>query len=129
MVTVGCGAANCGDTNYVFCKYAKENAELSKPWVNGSSCTDCGSDNCSDNLCSCNKLCFNYGTLDKKTCTCKCPPYATGDTCEKLVCDKSDLGKIYYFKKNYILYYKYFKLVYPQNMVVIYLGYLHYAIS
>jgi hypothetical protein len=65
---------------------------VSEPWVNGTSCSGCESSECSNNLCSCNKICDNYGTLNKQTCTCNCQPYATGDTCETLICDKSDEG-------------------------------------
>ena len=78
--------------NLAFCNYAISFFQIfeSKPWVNGTSCSGCGE--CSNNLCNCSKLCDNYGTLDKQTCTCHCQPYATGDTCETLICDKSDEG-------------------------------------
>jgi hypothetical protein len=80
------------DYNLGFCNFAigPWNDYASEPWLNGTSCSGCGE--CSNNLCSCNKICDNYGTLDKLTCTCNCQPYATGDTCETLICGQSDEG-------------------------------------
>ncbi len=95
-VAVGCGASKCGNSYYMYCNYAFGQYGVSKPFVSGTPCTNCGQ--CSNNLCGCNKLCANYGTLNKQTCTCACQPYATGDTCETLLCNQSDAGKIYLFK-------------------------------
>ena len=91
-VAVGCGAIQCGSTNYAYCNYAIGQYDYIKPWVSGSSCTNWSSGSCANNLCSCNKLCFNGGTLNKRTCKCTCPVYTAGDAGETLACDKSDAG-------------------------------------
>ena len=95
-VVVGCGASKCGNSIVAYCDFAigqyNELVEdYGKPYVTGSdSCSGCSE--CSNNLCSCNKLCLNFGTLYMQRCTCSCPPYATGDTCQTLICDESDEG-------------------------------------
>ena len=98
-VAVGCGATKCGNSYYAYCNYAVGQYGISQPFVSGKPCTNCSK--CSNNLCSCNKLCANYGKLNKQTCTCTCQPYATGNTCETLICDKSDAGKMYLLRLKY----------------------------
>jgi hypothetical protein len=89
---VGCGMAQCGNGLYAYCNYVfSQTPETIKyPYKAGISCSQCTPGMCANNLCMCNKNCLNYGILDQRTCTCKCKPYATGDECEVLLCDKSD---------------------------------------
>jgi hypothetical protein len=90
LYSIGCGASEC-DTGYVYiCNYATDSYDSKKPYLTGSTCTNCSS--CSNNLCNCNKICQNYGTLNSKTCKCQCLPYATGDNCEIMLCDQNDAG-------------------------------------
>jgi hypothetical protein len=82
--------SRCGGSIYAFCNYAKGQMTTALPYTSGTPCSQCALGLCSNNLCHCSKVCQNYGTLDTSTCTCNCTPYATGELCEKLVCDKSD---------------------------------------
>ena len=90
VVAIGCGATQCGNSYYMYCNYATGQMDTSKPYVSGTPCTECGQELCSNVLCHCNKICFNYGTLDTKTCTCLCQPFAIGEFCEQLTCNVTD---------------------------------------
>ena len=90
VVAIGCGATQCGNSYYMYCNYATGQMDTSKPYVSGTPCTNCSSGLCTNGLCNCNKVCLNDGTLDTKTCTCLCYPYATGEFCEKLTCNLTD---------------------------------------
>ena len=90
VYAVGCGVTNCGTSFYAYCNYASGQYGTSQPYSNGTVCANCDLSSCSNNLCSCNKVCQNYGTLNTLNCTCQCQPYATGELCEKLICDKND---------------------------------------
>ena len=75
----------------IACNYDKiqyEN-EIAIPYLSGQSCSNC-KNICSNNLCVCDKICENFGELDLNTCTCKCRQYATGSSCETLLCNKID---------------------------------------
>ena len=90
VYAVGCGATRCGNDFYMYCNYASGQYGITVPYTSGTPCSNCSSDMCIDNLCQCNKICQNYGTLNSTNCTCMCQPYATGEYCEKLICTKSD---------------------------------------
>lgn len=89
---LGCGMAQCGNGLYAYCNYVFSQTPdtIKYPYTSGISCSKCTPGMCSNNLCKCNKNCLNYGTLDQTTCSCKCKPYATGNECEVLLCDKKD---------------------------------------
>ncbi|KAL3861104.1 hypothetical protein ACJMK2_007176 [Sinanodonta woodiana] len=90
---VGCGYAECRNSPYIrffVCNYAAGQSELAYPYTAGPRCGACAR-NCKNGLCDCgNNVCYNKGTLDPGTCTCKCrKPYA-GSTCELLDCPVED---------------------------------------
>lgn len=70
---IGCGYAQCGGTHYYVCNYGPAgNFDISKPYEYGTSCGDCPS-TCRSKLCDCGgKVCLNGGTMDLRTCACKC---------------------------------------------------------
>jgi hypothetical protein len=74
----------------MYCNYASGQSVVEKPYSPGIPCTSCRRNLCTNNICTCNKICQNYGTLNSLTCQCVCQPYATGDYCEELVCNKTD---------------------------------------
>lgn len=90
LFAIGCGVSFCAGEYLYVCNYATDSYDSSVPYLTGQPCTNCSA--CSNNLCSCNKICQNYGTLNTKTCTCQCLPYATGDLCEIMLCDQNDAG-------------------------------------
>lgn len=91
-VRVGCGAANCAGTSYVYCDYAlgQMSNEVNSPYASGQSCSSCGSAGSANNLCKCNLLCLNGGTLDLQNCKCNCPKYTSGSQCETKNCTLTD---------------------------------------
>lgn len=76
----------------MYCNYAlgQSSVQVQIPYVAGTPCSSCGTNQCSNNLCQCSKVCQNYGVFNKSTCKCTCQPYATGDYCEKLICNKTE---------------------------------------
>ena len=84
---IGCGASQCGNSLFAYCNFASIQASTTEPYTSGTSCSNCNPALCASNLCYCNKICQNYGTLDTKNCNCICQPYATGQFCEILICD------------------------------------------
>ena len=88
---IGCGATQCGDQFFAFCNYAWGQYSVTIPYTSGVKCSGCDPNLCTpDGLCSCNKICQNYGVLNPSNCTCECQPYTTGDLCEVLLCNKTD---------------------------------------
>ena len=88
---MGCGATQCGSNLYAYCNYASGQSNISYPYNSGTPCSTCSTGQCANNLCNCYKVCQNYGTLNMQTCKCQCMPYAVGDACEQLMCNKTDL--------------------------------------
>lgn len=73
---VGCAMVQCKGKSKVYgCNYAPGGnlgSSLGTPYKSGTSCADCNG-KCSNKLCDCGgKVCYNYGTLDLKTCACTC---------------------------------------------------------
>jgi hypothetical protein len=60
---IGCGVAQINSILYIGCNYANGQINPSKPYINGTSCSQCGSSQCVNNLCICNKFCQNYGKI------------------------------------------------------------------
>jgi len=60
---IGCGMAQANSKLYVACNYANGQSNPSMPYKNGTSCSQCGSNQCVNNLCTCNKYCQNYGII------------------------------------------------------------------
>ena len=87
---VGCGAAIKGKNIIACCNYSPGQYNTKTPYTKGTPCSECSSQNCKNNVCYCDKYCQNYGTLDLKTCTCKCKPYAFGPNCEFKTCNNTD---------------------------------------
>lgn len=87
---VGCGAATYNNQIYAFCNYAFAQYNYERPYENGTSCSMCSKQNCKNKLCTCTKMCQNFGILDLKECKCDCLGYATGNECEILLCNKTD---------------------------------------
>lgn len=87
---IGCGASQCENNLYAYCNFANIQESISNPYTSGSQCSNCNSQMCENNLCTCNKICQNYGTLDPLSCKCNCQPYSTGELCEVLICDQTD---------------------------------------
>lgn len=95
-VRIGCGAATCGTGTsakvYVYCDYAlgQMNNDPATPYQSGPSCSACGVAGSANNLCKCNLLCQNGGTLDFQNCKCNCPAYTSGTQCENKTCTLTD---------------------------------------
>lgn len=79
---IGCGTASCSGNLYAFCNYAFAQEQWKRPYKVGPSCSQCGKENCKDNLCLCDKLCQNDGILDLRNCQCKCLDSFSGNLCE-----------------------------------------------
>jgi hypothetical protein len=60
---IGCGVAQINSILYIGCNYANGQTNPSMPYINGTSCSQCGSSQCVNNLCTCNKFCQNYGII------------------------------------------------------------------
>ncbi|XP_069106881.1 cysteine-rich venom protein LIO1-like [Argopecten irradians] len=92
---VGCGYAECEgrkDRTSFVCNYAYGQFydDVTLPFSNGTSCNACPQ-SCDKGLCDCSgKICNNFGTLDLETCTCNCLELYTGDTCQTILCDKTE---------------------------------------
>ena len=87
LYAIGCGVSKC-DNGYVYvCNYATDSYDSSNPYQTGTPCTNC--DSCLNNLCNCNKVCQNFGSLNSQTCECECLDYARGEYCEIVVCDQN----------------------------------------
>ena len=76
----------------------KKQYDTIKPFTAGVTCsafapnaTAAYESYCNGGVGICNKICYNFGTLNKKTCTCQCKGLATGPQCETLICDKTDV--------------------------------------
>ncbi|KAK3702611.1 hypothetical protein RRG08_042601 [Elysia crispata] len=91
---IGCGFARCkspGWRTIYTCNYAKGQGGVRRPYTKGEKCSACP-DHCNDGLCDCNGLlCLNGGSLDLKTCKCKCQNIYTGTNCSTLVCPEKDV--------------------------------------
>ena len=53
---------------------------MKEPFTPGTKCGDCAG-HCENNLCNCNMICLNGGTLNLGTCTCNCITGYSGDDC------------------------------------------------
>lgn len=58
---------------------------IERPYESGTPCSNCSPQNCSNNLCFCDKLCQNDGTLDLANCVCNCNPNFSGSLCEIII--------------------------------------------
>ena len=75
-----------------FCDYAVQQMayQIAEPYQSGPSGSMCGVVGSANNLCKCNLLCQNGGTLDLANCKCSCPAFTTGTQCETKTCSLSD---------------------------------------
>ena len=81
-VKIGCGAAICGPNKiYTFCNFAAGQYDWRNPYQRGPSCSSCPN-SCQNNLCQCNLICQNRGTLNLDLCSCTCPAGFNGTVCE-----------------------------------------------
>jgi len=102
---IGCGFKNCPGTyygTYYVCNYAYAQMDFKTPYKSGSACGDCPG-HCKNNLCDCgDAICKNGGSMDPKTCTCKCKNPFVGTNCETAQCgaDPSQCGSSWGFQPN-----------------------------
>nr|QBH70092.1 CreCAP-ShK6 [Colubraria reticulata] len=90
---VGCGLAFCQNDRYgryYVCNYASGQTRLDFPYTKGSRCLACPN-SCPNGLCECGRrVCLNGGTLNLRTCSCKCPSVYKGELCEEMNCPNED---------------------------------------
>ena len=91
LTKLGCGYAEClfwDRIEKIFvCNYdsMQKAHEIIEPYKKGKSCESCPN-NCENKLCDCKGLqCFNSGSLDVSTCTCKCHGFWKGRDCSEAI--------------------------------------------
>lgn len=93
---VGCGYTLCQYedgriSHFYVCNYGPGGSGgLKTPFKRGTKCADCSS-NCDGNLCNCDRVCLNGGTLDLSSCTCSCPAGYESSDCSLNCTSKTDV--------------------------------------
>ena len=89
-IKIGCGYAKCGSTHLYVCNYGPPgNVNVKTPYTQGTKCSSC-SGNCLNDLCNCDLVCLNGGTLNLAACTCSCISGYTGTDCALDCATKTD---------------------------------------